>query len=446
MVTVTRMAILTILVLGAAGVVPADACSCAGPLAPCSEYWRVSAVFAGTVRDIRPVAERPGVLAVRFDVDRRGRGIDSDSVVIESEPQNGMNCGYTFTVDQRYVVYARQAAGGPLATDMCSGTKRAADAAVDLAFLDEVKGPPRGVRVFGHVRRVEDDLLSFSRHDYGGVAGARVQLAGERVSREATTGADGNYDFRDLPPGTYGVTVTPPKGLALAGQRPPPWTVTMTNPWECGEIRTSSVTDSQISGVLLESDGRPAADMVIDLIAADNVTRRDNQIPHQSVRTGADGRFTFAFIAPGKYLVGLNVGTPPSPSQVDHRSYHPDVTDRSKATVVVIAPGSRIQLEPFRSREWPRERTISGVVAWKGDGPAPDARLTVMGPNGHLVPLDAAGRFSVTLPLGARFVLDAIASRIVNGKQVNAYASLLIREQDRDATITITLIPVFPVR
>src|SRR5262245_35659654 len=172
----TRLAMLTFLVVGAASVAPADACSCVLGLAPCMQYWRVSAVFAGTARDIRPVPERPGILAVRFDVDQRGRGIESDTVVVESAPQNGANCGYAINVAQRTVASARPAPGKQLTTDRCSGTKLAADAAVDLAFLSEVTGPPRGVRVLGHVQRIEYDLVSFSQHDYGGVPGARVQL------------------------------------------------------------------------------------------------------------------------------------------------------------------------------------------------------------------------------------------------------------------------------
>jgi photosystem II stability/assembly factor-like uncharacterized protein len=141
--------------------------------------------------------------------------VESDTVVVESEPQNGVNCGYTFRLEERYVVYAYASAGGPLTTNMCGGTKLASSGAADLAFLKEVTGPPRGVRVFGNVRRVEDDLVSFNRRDYGGVSGARVQVTGERASRESITAVNGSYDFRDLPPGTYKITVTPPKGLAL---------------------------------------------------------------------------------------------------------------------------------------------------------------------------------------------------------------------------------------
>jgi hypothetical protein len=403
-------------------------------------------VFAGTVREIRPLPERPGLLAIHFDVDQRGRNVDSDTLVLESAPQNGANCGYTFAVGQRYLVYARSTPGGQLTTDMCSGTKLASAAAVDLAFLKEVTGTPQGVRVFGHVRRVENDLVSF-RRDFGGVAGARVQLVGNGVSREATTAADGDYDFANLPAGTYTVTVTPPKGLALAGpplprehHHPPPRPVTLTNPSECVELWTWPRTDAQISGVLLNASRLPAIDEDLDLIAVDNATREAKQIPHVSVRSDANGRFTFAFIAPGRYLLGVNLKSPPPKSQVDHRSYHPGVTDPSSATVITVDGAGRIQLMPFQLPQWPQDRRISGVVVWSDGTPAPDARLTLTGARPEQVQLDAAARFSITLPLGAQFTLNASAGRMVNGRLVAGHSSYLrIGRQDRDSDVNIVL-------
>lgn len=442
-----RLAILVVLGWGSVGVAPADACSCAKLKAPCAEYWGVSAMFAGTVRDIRPVPERPGTLAIHFEIYQRDPRVNSDRLVVESEPQNGGNCGYTFAVGERYVVYARRAVGGQLTTNMC-GTKRASAAAIDLAFLKEIAGPPRGVRVFGHVRRLEYDLVSFSTRDYGGVAAARVQVVGDGVALQATTGPDGSYDFRDLPAGTYRVTVTPPKGLALAGHPlpredhhpPPPWSVTLTNPSECAEVWTWPRTDAQISGVLLKPDGQPADEEEIDLIAVANATRRDKQIPHVSVRTDGDGRYTFAFIPPGRYLVGVNLKNPPPASQVDHRSYHPGVMTPANATVVAIAAGSRVQLTPLQLPERPRERRISGTVVWSDGMPAPDAQLTLTGARPARVPLDAAGRFSVTLPLGAQFTLTAQASRTVDGRRVMGHSPYRrIGRQDRDADITLVL-------
>jgi len=443
----TRAVVIALSIVCVLDASPANACTCAPPRAACNQFWQVAAVFAGRVTQIAPVPERPGILAVRFAVEQRGRGVDSETVVVESAPQDGVNCGYTFRVGESYVVYAGAAPGGQLTTNMCSGTKLAKDAAADLAFLKEVAGPPRGVRVFGHVRRIEEDLVSFGRRDYGGVAGARVEVIGDRASREGTTGQDGSYDFSDLPPGRYTVTVTPPKGLALAGpplpreqHHPPPRSVTLTNPSECAETWTWPRTDSQISGVLRNADGSAADEEVIDLIAVSSVTRVDKVIPHVSVRTGADGRFTFAFIPPGTYLVGVNLGNPPPASQLDRRSYHPGVTDPPTATKVTVDAGSRIELAPFKLQDWPLVRRISGTVMWSDGVPATDATVTIFGAASERVPLDSAGRFTLTLPYGAQFWVNARASRAVNGVRVQGNSSpLTIGRNDRDGELSVVL-------
>ena len=139
-------------------------------------------------------------------------------------------------------------------------------------------------------------------------------------------------------------------------------------------------------------------------------------------------------------MVGVNLKNPPPASQVDHRSYHPGVTDPSTATVVTIDAGSRFQLTPFQLPEWPRDRRFSGVVVWSDGTPAPDAQLTLTGASFERVPLDATGRFSLTLPLGAQFTLTAQASRMVDGRRVSGRSPYRqIGRQDRDAEITVIL-------
>ena len=101
---VFRALILFSLFVGVLDVTPGYACSCASPGTVCSHFWQVSTVFAGTVTAIEPVPERPGMLAIHFAVDQRGRGVDGDTIVIEAAAQNGVNCGYTFQIGERYVV------------------------------------------------------------------------------------------------------------------------------------------------------------------------------------------------------------------------------------------------------------------------------------------------------------------------------------------------------
>lgn len=444
---VFRALILFSLFVGVLDVTPGYACSCASPGTVCSHFWQVSTVFAGTVTAIEPVAERPGMLAVHFAVDQRGRGVDGDTIVIEAAPQNGVNCGYTFQMGGRYVVYASDGPGERPTTTMCSGTKPAAQAAADLAFLDEVNGPPQGVRVFGQVRRFEIDLVTSRSRDYGGVSGARVELMGSAASRIATTGQNGSYEFRDLSAGTYTVTITVPPGLAFRGslqsgadRQTRSRTVTLTNPSQCADVSVGPLTDAQVTGMLVYADGRVADGETIDLIAAENASRLDREIPSVTVRTGAEGRFAFAFIPPGRYLIGSNLRNPPPASQIDRRAYHPGVTDSTRATVVTIEAGSRIQLTQFRLPEWPVERRISGTIVWADGVPAPGAELTLHGARAQRVPVDPSGQFNLTLPYGAQFGLQARGVRIVDRRNRSTQSPYrTLGRDDRDTEITLVL-------
>ena len=68
------------------------------------------------------------------------------------------------------------------------------------------------------------------------------------------------------------------------------------------------------------------------------------------------------------------------------------------------------------------------------------AQLTLTGARSERVSLDATGRFSVTLPLGAQFTLTAQASRIVDGRRVTGNSPYRqIGRQDGDAEITLIL-------
>jgi hypothetical protein len=443
--TMGRIAILTLLVAATVDVRAVDACSCGPMRAACAAYWQLDAMFVGTVVAIEPApAGAPGSMAVRFTVDQRGRGITGDSAVLYVTPQNGGNCGYTFRVGETYVVRAHAGTGGLLTTSMCSGTRLASQAADDIAFLREVTRAPRGGRVFGQVRLVEDYGLMPEGADRGPVGGARIRLTGARTTREIVTGADGMFDIRDLPAGAYQLAFMPPPGVGLPGPplpreervSPGPWPLTLINPSECAETTFRVRTDSQLTGRLLAPDGSPAADERVDLVAVAQASSVGREIPHVSARTDSDGRYTFAFVAPGQYLIGINLANPPAATRVDRRAYYPGSADVAGATAVtVIGRGARVELAPFRLPTPASERVIQGVVLWPDGRPAAGATVTLLGATSeHMTTED--GRFRYILPYGGQYVITAS----IRAPQGQAYSirSIVDREA-RDATIEMRL-------
>jgi hypothetical protein len=441
-----RIAGLTLLIGAFLDARVANACSCLPAQSACAAYWQADAMFAGTVVDIQPAPSgAPERLAVRFTVDQPGRGTVGNSAVIYATPQDGINCGYTFRVGERYVVRAHSATGGSLTTSMCSGTRRVSEAPEDIAFLKQVTGTPRGGRVFGQVRLVENPSLAPEDFDRGPVSGARLRLFNDVASRETVTATDGVYDFDNLPFGEYRLSFAPPPGVGLPGPplppdervSPGPWMVTVSNPSECVERPFRVQSTAQLTGRLLAPDGSPAADHRVDLVAVSQANRVEQTIPHVSAWTNADGRYTFAFIAQGQYVVGINLADPPAYTRIDRRVYYPGVSALEDATIVTVSePGARVELQPFRVPAPPTERIVEGIVLWPDGRPAAGARITLHGATSEGV-TTPDGRFRYVLPYGARYSIT-VAINTPNGETAYSIPTTIDRD-DRGSRIEIRL-------
>lgn len=127
------------------GVEATLACSCAPPQNPSAELKRASAVFAGKVIEIkRQRPERgqkhPGDLfrevGVLFEVGKVWKGIDTDTVVVFTSAHSA-SCGYRFSIDKSYLIYAYANDDGKLETGICSRTKPLDSAKDETKELDQ---------------------------------------------------------------------------------------------------------------------------------------------------------------------------------------------------------------------------------------------------------------------------------------------------------------------
>lgn len=109
----------------------AQACRCAPP-APKIALEKSAAVFVGHVTSIQK-GERFNTY--QFAVSKQWKGMKSNTTSIVTAT-NSAACGINFDEDRDYLVYAYKTEGDDqLRTNLCSRTKRAVDAAVDLAEL-----------------------------------------------------------------------------------------------------------------------------------------------------------------------------------------------------------------------------------------------------------------------------------------------------------------------
>lgn len=192
----------------------AAACSCIRGIPVCETFWRTSAVFAGEVIDITPVpSTREPQLAlnrvVRFRVKQTFRGELPGEIDVRTGSGGG-DCGYPFIKGTSYLVYA-QLHAGQLGTGICSGTRPLAQAADDLEYFRVADSPTQAGRIFGTVVRqavkAEDPLLPLS--------GYTVTASDGKKEWKASTGPDGRYELKGIPPGLYTVEVTVPAGESV---------------------------------------------------------------------------------------------------------------------------------------------------------------------------------------------------------------------------------------
>ena len=109
------------------------------------ERKKSKAVFVGEVLEIivpnTPSGEPAWVAEVRFKVQESWKGSVAEEVSVFTANVCCI-CGYEFKVGERYLVYAH--GSDKLSTDICTRTRRVADAEIDLKVLGKAKGLKRG--------------------------------------------------------------------------------------------------------------------------------------------------------------------------------------------------------------------------------------------------------------------------------------------------------------
>ena len=148
------------LVFVAALVVTVDAwaCSCWAELPIEKQLETAELVFVGEVTDVDdryhvfrkvwtflrelfgrdPFGDDPEAFygySYAFKVERSWRGPGTHTVRVITG-RGGGDCGYPFERGERYLVYGQRADDGTWRTGICTRTQPAADAAIDIAFLN----------------------------------------------------------------------------------------------------------------------------------------------------------------------------------------------------------------------------------------------------------------------------------------------------------------------
>lgn len=407
---IVRTIVITVALLLAA--TSALACSCAfGGAGVCQAYWETPAVFSGRVVEIEDIGGGGSEVAfltkkVRFAVIDAYRGVSGETIEVRTG-RGGGDCGYSFELNESYLVYAWKN-GGNLSTGICSRTKRLSDAAEDLTYIRGLAEAKPGGSIFGSIKQY---LVRKSTDEYRPnppMPNVPVLIEGANGRFETATGPEGDYRVDDIPAGKYTVSAKVPPGYYDRGTKN---SVELFDKGCAGAWFVFEV-DTSLSGRVTDQDGKPVK-VLVNLVPVDTINAK-RQPDHYFRESDADGRYTFREVPDGKYYLGVRLSNFTFLEFSYPRTFYPGTADIRRATVIEIHEGIALtnydlQLPPELSK-----RTISGKVILPPGASMNNANICVeegeMCQANEEMRIKPDGSFKFSVFNGVKYVIEAYAN------------------------------------
>jgi hypothetical protein len=405
-----------------------SACSCANERPPCEGFGSAKAVFIGRVigaKEQRQERAQDGstttydVGEIYFKVEESFLGVKGARVVIHSGTGGG-DCGYWFLRGQRYLVYAYGESQDSLGTNICTRTRLLADAGEDLEFLRNLPRQGTGSRIYGTVAAALKDPKSTDWRTPKALVGVTVKIEGTQRTYDAVSDTKGDYEITGIPAGRYKIHAVVPDYY----RQDEYWMREIElNDRGCARENFFAQNDSGITGHVLKADGTGMAKANVELIPVDGeVVRR---LSGDETWADEKGSYDLREIAPGRYLLGLNLSSSPDKDAPYPRVYYPGVTDRKTATVIEIGLGQKLTNIDIHLPPPLIEHLVRGFVIWPDGSLAKEVEIYLEDVNypgwcvnGCGKKTDNQGRFELTGFDGYNYRVVSTADKpSTNGKE-----------------------------
>ena len=396
--------------------------------APCKQYEGADAIFIGAVKAIHysePIYESrrwQREKTTLFEVKEHFKGIGekqteiaittfeylresrTEKTTFEKQPNQGC-VFYEFNEGESYLVYASKAGqekkDGFVVWFGQAIPSAEADGAVK--YLRNRQAGHHSATLYGRVvrkmRPLGDDLGNMPKRPFRNI---QVELQSATQRFVTTTDEKGYYLFSDIPPGQYSINCDLPvrlevemdaRKLTLSAQ-------------SCKEHNIEALTTGQISGTVLNHEGKPKF-AEVELVVAEEA---NSPKPRRFVVSAGwqSGKFEFKHIPPAQYFLGVNLSKLCRPGYHGEdfscrpRTYYPGVSDLAQATLITLTEGEQLKDFDFRLSAPFSTRTISGFASLPDGKPAASAEISLMIVQGESVEVggftktDEYGRFSIS--------------------------------------------------
>lgn len=354
-----------ILLLG--NIVSVFACMC-GKAATCERYNFSKTIFVGKAVGVEKV-DKGGfeTETTVFEISEMFSGERTKSIRVRNK--SGFSCDVDFTIGETYLVFANGDKRDSFGTGFCSGNMPLQYAAEQISELRKISGAAGDGRLIGRV--LEESTKRSKNEERSPIKDMLILITQQSSGRRynGQTDANGRYDVA-VPPGKYIVKAVSPSNSSL----------TSLFEAEPMEVRSGGcvagyfvfANDSIVAGRLLDTQGKPAPYVRVELVSVDE---KSSYLGGESDQTDVDGYFSIKQIPVGKYTLSVNYNVNPNPEQPFPTTFYSSGGDRSKANILEIGFGSRVEGITWRLPSTLIEKSISGNVVWEDGSPVIGAEI-----------------------------------------------------------------------
>jgi hypothetical protein len=197
-----------------------------------------------------------------------------------------------------------------------------------MSLLEQAVAAGRGASVYGSL--VLEDRPPNVGTTTTPLGGIHVRLKVNDNVFTGTTRANGTFSFTGVPPGLITLEPLLPDGLIIGSH------VTHENYGAgCIPLQMRAKLNGRIRGRILDEQGKPVTQQRVVLQPS-----QSTDAYHADARTNEDGEFEIASVAPGTYVLGVNLMDPPRCSLPYPPIFHPGTTARADATLIVVGRGT----------------------------------------------------------------------------------------------------------
>lgn len=363
------MRILGLLVVTAVLNAPAVfACSCVNTGSYCSTFHGTKIVFVGHVTE--DSGEGWGKGPAKMVVDEVLHGLPRDVRELTVDTGAGTSCYMRLTKGERYVIYGSPIAGatGRISRDWCSFSFLVAGNETLLAALEQEENKG-AANLLGRVQIMHQEFNVSGE----GAAAVRVTAVNGTTRLETLTNSDGEFQFSDVAPGTYHLSVVSPdlfEDKFRFPEKDP-----SVEPSGCGYQNLYVWTNGRVQGTVRDIAGKAIEGVTVQAFVKD-ARNELSAMPLRQAKTDAQGQYEIPGLPPGQVVIGVN-GEKYADRSRWPPTFYPGTGDRDTATPILLDRGEKRSGVDLRLPEARQQAVLHFEAVFEDGSPAAGTSASV---------------------------------------------------------------------